>query len=154
LQSGVYTLALQATKAAVEYDPTNFEAYYLMAQAYANLGQYQQAQDCCQQAIAADILSLKPYYLLAKVAEEQNDLERAKSILKKIIYLDPQAIAAYLELGAIYARENDAVRAMKMRSSAFEMLKQLPRNMLIEHQHQLSVGELLVYLKKILAERP
>lgn len=153
LQSGIYTLALQASQQAANYDPTNFDAYYLMAQAYANLGQYQRAKDCCQQASEVDMLSLKPYYLLAKVAEEQSDLDLAKSILKKIIYLDPKAIAAYLELGAIYAKENDSARATKMRNSAFELLNQIPSNTTIEHQHHLSAGELLVYLKKVLPKK-
>lgn len=153
LQSGMYTLAVKASQQVTNYDPTNFDAYYVMAQAYANLGQYQAAKDCCQKAITLDTISLKPHYLLAKIAEEQSDLELAKSILKKIIYLDSKAIAAYLDLGAIYAKENDLVRATKMRRSAFELLKQLPSETTIEHQHHLSAGELLAHLRRLLPKQ-
>nr|WP_290222297.1 CheR family methyltransferase [Trichocoleus desertorum] len=150
VKEGAYVLALQATNQAIKHDPSSFEAYYLAAQAYANLGQYQKAQDCCQQAINLKASSVKPYYLLAKIAEEQGDIELAKSILRKIIYLDPKAIAAYLDLGSIYNQEGDFVRARKMRNTALDLLRQVSPHATIEYQEQLVASELILYIKKLL----
>ncbi|MBW4488876.1 MAG: tetratricopeptide repeat protein [Trichocoleus desertorum ATA4-8-CV12] len=150
VEEGAYMFALQATNQAIKHDPSSFDAYYLAAQAYANLGQYQKAQDCCQQAMNLKASSVKPYYLLAKIAEEQGDIELAKSILRKIIYLDPKAIAAYLDLGAIYNRESDIIRAKKMRNTALELLRQVSPHTTIEYQEQLTASELILYIKKLL----
>ncbi len=150
LKEGIYTLALQATSQAIRHDPNSFDAYYLAAQAHANLGQYQKAQDFCQQALSLEILSVKPYYLLAKVAEEQGNTELAKSLLRKIIYLDPKAIAAYLDLGAIHERENDLVRCRKMRNTALELLRQVSPHTTVEYQEQLAARDLILYIKKLL----
>ncbi|MBD2122799.1 protein-glutamate O-methyltransferase CheR [Trichocoleus sp. FACHB-262] len=150
LRDGLCVLALQAASQAIKYDSISFDAYYLMAQAHANLGQYQEAKNYCQRAISLDIYSIKPYYLLAKVSEEEGDIESAKSILKKIIYLDPKAIAAYLDLGAIYARENDIIRSAKMRSTALDLLKQISPDTTVEYQNHSAAGDLLLYVKKLL----
>lgn len=146
--NGAYASAIKDAERVINQQPDHFGAYYLMAQAFANLGECDQAIRCCQQALKVDYLSVKPYYLLAHIAEEQRDIEKAKNYFKKIIYLAPSSIAAYLELGSLYEREDDTNRAKKMRDAAFELLKELPPHVLVEHQGRMTAAELIFQLKK------
>lgn len=147
---GDYLKAIQAAGQAMQDQFYQFDAYYLMAQASANLGQYQQAEQFCHQAIASNSLALQPYYLLARIAEEQGKTEETKSLLKRIIYLSPSEITAYLELGSLYAKECDVVRAKKMRMTALELIQKLPPHAKVDTQQELRAGELLLCVRKLL----
>jgi len=119
-----------------------------MAQAYANLGEYDKAAHCCQQALEVDPFAVHPYYLLAQIAEAREDFSEAKNALKKVLYLSPSLIAAYLELAALYEKEDDTVRARRMRATALELLKTLPPHALIEPYRELTAGELVLYVQR------
>lgn len=125
---------------------TKFDAYYLLAQAWANLGRYEQAISYCKKAIEIDSLSILPYYLLLHIAQEQEDLVGAKLLSKRIIYLLPSSIPAYLELASIYEREEDHTRAAKMYGNALALLKSLPPTMAIEHLEGVTAQDLIVFL--------
>ena len=148
--NGVYASAIKEAEQVIKQHPNHFGAYYLIAEAFANLGECEKAIHWCQQALKLDSLSVTPYYLLARIAEEQGDIEKAKDIFKKIIYLFPSSIAAYLELGSLYAKEGDPTRASKMRSTAFELLKELPPHIPVEYPGEITAGELILHVKKLL----
>ena len=154
LRAGAYARAVekaaQFLNDAQRPVPPNlrFEAHYLMAQAHANLGAYEQAARGCEAALALDCFAVHPYYLLATIAEEQGDLAQAKNCLKRVLYLAPSSIAAYLELAALYEKERDAVRARKMRATALELLATLPPEVTIHPYPQVTAGELLGYVKR------
>lgn len=145
-----YLQAIHKAEQVIACHPQHFAAHYLLAQAYANLGEHNQAVHYCQQAIAIDSLAVPPYYLLAHIAEENQDLEKAKLLLKTIIYLSPSFVAAYLELAAIYEKEGNQERAKKMLATALELLNQLPSSAVVEQHSAVTVGELLEYVKKLL----
>lgn len=149
LESGNYTSAIQAAKQIVQHHQ-HFEASCLIAQAWANLGDYEQAIHWCHQAIKLNELSEKPYYILAHIAEEKADFEQTKTLFKKIIYLAPSSISAYLELSSIYEREGAHNRANKMLETALGLLKALPSNFVIESYDQMKAGELMLEVKKSL----
>ncbi len=149
-QKEAYPEAIQKAKQVIALQPANFGAYYLMAQAHANLGEYEKAKFATQQAIQINSLSADPYYLLAHIAEEQGDIEAAKMFFKRIIYLAPSSIFAYLELASLYEGEGDMPRANKMRRTAFELLKELPPDATLEQHSQLRASELLLYVQKML----
>lgn len=153
-QNGAYAIAIKEAEQVIKQHPDNFEAYYLIAQAFANLGECEQASHWCQQALKVDSLSVKPYYLLAHIAEEQGNVEQAKELFKKVIYLAPSFIPAYLELGSVYEREGDKTRARKMRNTALEILKGLPPHATLEHQGEMTAGELVLHVKKLLRTHP
>ncbi len=144
-----YTVAIQEAEQVIKQQPLHFDACYLLAQAWANLGKVEKAAFYCEQAIEIDSLSTSPYYLLAHIAEEKGNANSAKKLLKKIIYLAPASIHAYLELGDIYQREGDMSRAKKMRTTAWELLKQLPSHFLVEPSKN-TVSELMVQVHKLL----
>ena len=147
-----YGDAIKQAEQVIALHPHNFGAYYLLAEAYANLGDYNKATYYCQQAIELDSISVLPYYLLAHIAEEKGDFEKTKSFLKRIIYLAPTSISAYLELGLIYKKEGNSTRAIKMLATGIELLKKLPPSTPVEHQGEVTAGELLRYVQKMLKE--
>ncbi|MBW4681546.1 MAG: tetratricopeptide repeat protein [Microcoleus vaginatus WJT46-NPBG5] len=149
-QKEAYLEAIKKIQQVITLQPTQFAAHYLMAQAYANLGQYEKASIACHRAIQIDSLSAEPYYLLAHIAEEQGDIEEAKMFCKRIIYLAPSSIFAYLELASLYEREGDRHRATKMRTTALDLLKEIQPNAILEQHSQLKASELLQYVQKML----
>ncbi|HEY9294980.1 MAG TPA: tetratricopeptide repeat protein, partial [Phormidium sp.] len=149
-QEEAYAEAIGKAEQVIASHPQHFAAHYLLAQAYANLGEHNKAVYYCQKAIEIDSLAVPPYHLLAHIAEEKQDLEKAKLFLKTIIYLAPSFVSAYLELAAIYEKEGNTSRAKKMLTTALELLKQLPSSAMVEQQSTVTVGELLEYVKKLL----
>lgn len=143
-----YAEAVKKAEQVIELNPDNFEAYYLLAQIYANLGQYPQAIHHCQQASKVDAMSAFPDYLLAHIAEEQGDLEAAKSFLRRVIYLCPSFTSAYLQLGNIYDREGNIKRAKKMYAASCEILKSLPPNAPLEQNGKMTAGEMLAQVRE------
>ncbi len=144
---------VQIPKPKIEELPTpnsELENYFLKAQEYADTGQYDKAAAECKKAIDFDKTAVKPYFLLSHIYEMKGNNEEAKDLLKRIIYLAPDFIAAYLELGSLYERENDAERARKMRTTALELLKALKPETAIEPYKEVTAGELLEYVKKML----
>ncbi|MCL1472801.1 CheR family methyltransferase [Argonema antarcticum] len=147
-----YVDAIKQAEQLILLQPSNFGAYYLLAQAYANLGEHNKAAYYGSLALELDSFSVLPCYLLAHIAEEKGDIEKAKFYLKRIIYLAPSSISAYLELGFLYKREGNATRAGKMLAAAVELLKDLAPSATIEQQGEVTAGELLIYVDKILKE--
>lgn len=124
----------------------NYNSLCLIAQAYANSGDYERAVSACRRAININADSADPYLLLAHVAEARGDDEEAKDLFKKAIYLDPAFIAAYCELGGLYEKENDIPRARKARTTAIEFLKSLPSQAPVK-PYDITAGELLKYVE-------
>ncbi|WP_051482551.1 CheR family methyltransferase [Synechocystis sp. PCC 7509] len=146
---GDYPLAIQEAEQIIKQHPVDFDAYYLLAQAWANLGEIEKAAFYCERAIEINSLSTFPYYLLAHIAEEKGDASKAKKLLRKIIYITPTSVDAYLEMGDIYQREGDMNKAKKMRTTAFELLNQLPGHFLVEPSKN-TVSELTAQVNKLL----
>lgn len=143
-----YAEAIDKAKQAIDLQDRNFEADYLLAQIYANLGKYSQAIEHCKRASKADAMSVFPNYLQAHIAEEQGDLETAKTFLKKTIYLSPSFVSAYLELGNIYNKEGKVNIAIKMYKTSCDFLQKLPPNTSIELQGEMTASQLLMDVKK------
>jgi chemotaxis protein methyltransferase CheR len=148
-----YANAAQELERLIQHQPHHSTAYNLLAQCYAYLGNISRATSCCDRAITLDANSLTPYYILARFAEAKGEIEEAKNLLKKAIYLDPSSISAYLKLGSIYDKEGDLSRAIKMKRNAWELLKQLPPSMAIEHSGKVTVSALLLQLKTFLEQQ-
>ncbi|MEG5061554.1 CheR family methyltransferase [Microcoleus sp. A2-C5] len=147
-----YTEAIDKAKQALSLQFQTFDADYLLAQIYANLGKYSQAIEHCKRASKVDSMSVFPYCLQAHIAEEQGDLETAKIILRKIIYLCPSFVSAYLELGNIYSQEGKLNIAIKMYNSSCEILKKLPPNTPIEQQGKMTASQVLMDVQKKLVK--
>jgi chemotaxis protein methyltransferase CheR len=145
-----YAQALKKTEQLLNSHPRHFDAYSLCAQLHANLGEYDKAVQYCQQAIQINSLAAEPHYLLAHIAQEQGNIEAAKQLFKRAIYLNSAYILAYLHLGFIYETEGDETRAERMRITALKILQTLPPKSSVDQQTNLTAGELIVQVKKLL----
>jgi chemotaxis protein methyltransferase CheR len=143
-----YADAIEKAQQAIDQQIQNFDAYYLIAEIHANLGNYSQAIEYCKRASKIDSVSILPYYLQAHIAEEQGELEIAKVLLKRTIYLCPSFVSAYLELGNIYHKEGKIKRAIKMYNSSCEILQKLPPNTPIEQHGKMTASQVLMNVKK------
>lgn len=148
--NGAYLKAIDAAGRATDLQPRYFDAYYLLARSHANLGDYNRAIYYCQQALQIDAIAVSPYYLLAHIAEEQGNIDKAKTLFKRIIYLEPNSIFAYLELGSIYDKEGDRNRAVKMRTTALELLQELPPDRTLDPDNRLTATDLIQQVRKML----
>lgn len=142
-QKKSYDRAINKLNTLLKESPKDFCAHHLLAQIYANLGQYAEAKQACQEALTIQEFAVDPYYILAKIAEEEEDLEQAKQLYKRIIYLDAKAFIAYLELSHIYRVQNDSPRQEKMKHSAIQLLQKLPKEQKIPELNNLTVAEVL-----------
>ncbi|MBW4423298.1 MAG: hypothetical protein KME50_02240 [Nostoc desertorum CM1-VF14] len=142
-----YADVIQITQQLIALAPQQFQAYCLMAEAYANFGDYSQANQACQQALQISPLAIEPYHLLAQIAEEQGDHNSAKLFLKRIIYLAPSSVTAHLELGSIYEREGNEKQAQKIWRSLLEILQNLPQQAIDSHSQQ-TTAELKAHVLK------
>jgi chemotaxis protein methyltransferase CheR len=152
LKNKDYIEAINKAQQALSLESQTFEADYLLAQIYANLGKYSQAIEHCKRASKADAMSVFPYYLKAQIAEEQGDLERAKFFLRKAIYVDPYFVSAYLELANLYHKEGKLNIAIKMYNSSCDILKKLPPNTPIGQEGKMTAGEVLMDVKNKLVK--
>jgi len=143
-----YADVIQIAEQLIALAPQHFQAYCLMAEAYANFGDYSQANQACQQALQINPLAIEPYHLLAQIAEEQGDHDSAKSFLKRIIYLAPSSVNAHLELGSIYEREGNEKQAQKIWRSLLEILQNLPQEQAIDFHNQQNTAELKAHVLK------
>ncbi|MBE8989930.1 CheR family methyltransferase [Nostoc sp. LEGE 12450] len=142
-----YADVIQIAQQLIALAPQGFQAYCLMAEAYANFGDYSQANQACQQALQINPLAIEPYHLLAQIAEEQGDRDSAKLFLKRIIYLAPNSVTAHLELGSIYEREGNEKQAQKTWRSLLEILQNLPQQAIDSHNQQ-TTAELKAHVLK------
>ncbi|MEG4205688.1 CheR family methyltransferase [Microcoleus sp. Pol7_A1] len=152
LKNKNYTEAIYKAKQALSIQSHTFDADYLLAIIYANLGKYSQALEHCKLASKADAMSVFPYYLQAHIAEEQGDLETAKIFLRKTIYLGPYFVSAYLEMGNIYNKEGKLNIAIKMYNSSCDLLQKLPPNTPIEPEGKMTASQVLMDVKKKLVK--
>ncbi|AFZ43211.1 MCP methyltransferase, CheR-type [Halothece sp. PCC 7418] len=138
-----YDEAIHQLQTLLKDDSRNFSAHHLLAQIYANVGQYAEAKQCCQEALTIQEFAIAPYYILAKIAEEEDDLEQAKQLYKRIIYLDQNSFTAYLELSHIYHLQGDQTRREKMKASAIKLLQRSPKEQKIPELNNITVAEVL-----------
>jgi chemotaxis protein methyltransferase CheR len=150
LEHANYVGAIEKARIIIKESPDNFEAHFLIAQVYSNKGEYDHAFRSCKKAMDIEPTSPHPYFLLAQIVEATGCNDEAKDLLKKAIYLKADFVAPYLELGKLYAKEEDTKRATKMFSSAMDLLKALPPETSIAPYRDITAGELLLHIMKML----
>ena len=123
----------------------NDEVLLKEARAYADRGEYEQAEQVCRKILSAAPLATAPYFLLAQLAQLRGDFEQAIKSLNNALYLDPLFVAAHLELAALYERGGDIQRAQILRHSALGIVCTMPNDKMIE-QYERTAGELAQWL--------
>lgn len=109
--------------ALVDERPAQAAAYALLGQAYANLGQWQEAEHWCLQAVRIDNLHMDAYYTLALVVQHQGELGRAIDALKKVIYIDRNNVLGHFGLADLYHSTGQLPQAFKSLDNARHLLE-------------------------------
>lgn len=130
--------------------PENSDVYVLMAQAFADMGDYDNADHMCRMAMELQPDAPLPPFLQAQAMEARGRHQEAKRLLKRAIYLAPDFVPAVLELGKLYARENDDKRARTMFMAALELLKDGPVDRPLPPFKGISAGDLILHIEGLL----
>ncbi len=148
LAAAQYDKVIEQGKTITEEQDNHHLIYHLMAQAYANQNNLEQAELYCKKVLDIDSIFVPTLYLSAQIAEAKDDLKKTKEILKRIIYLEPSSIMAYLELAAVYTKEHDFTRASKMYQTIYDILKDFPLDKTFDYQGIITVRELINYVER------
>jgi chemotaxis protein methyltransferase CheR len=102
LNEGQVEAAITMLAQQVAITPDVAALYALLCQAYANIGNWEEARRWGQKALKLDNLLSEVYYTLALVYEHQQQPEAAIAMLKKVIYLDWEAPLPHFQLAMLY----------------------------------------------------
>ena len=120
-------------------------ALFKKAQAYADRGEFDLAEQLCHQALSVNSLATAPYFLLAQLSQIKGDFQQAMALLNKVLYLDHYFVAAQLELAALYKRTDDMPRARALRSAALAIVRAMPADERVD-KCEATAGELVKWL--------
>lgn len=126
----------------MEQKPHDEAACTLLAQAYANLGQWEEAGRWCHRAIEHDNLALEAYYILALVLQHQGALEEAIGAMKKVVYIDRKYVLGHFSLADLYKRSDQLPRALKSLSNALRLLDDYAAEELLPGSGGVTAGRL------------
>jgi chemotaxis protein methyltransferase CheR len=122
--------------------PGNSAVATLLGQAYANLGNWQEAENWCRQAIERNKLVLDAYYTLALVLQHQGKLNLAIENMKKVIYIDHNYILGHYGLATLYYENNKLPLAHKSLENALRLLLDKPEDGTIPGSQGITNGRL------------
>ncbi len=103
--------------------PSYGKAATLLAQSFANQGNFAAALEWSEKAIASDRLNPQPYYLQATIFQEQGDAASAISSLKRALYLDHEFVLAHFSLANLTLRLGKIKEAAKHLENAASLLR-------------------------------
>jgi tetratricopeptide (TPR) repeat protein len=118
--------AINSYRAAIQQDPTYFEACYNLASANAEAGDLPGAITAYESALAIRPDSLDAHYNLALVLKQNNDFTRSVSEFEKLLEKYPNDSRSHLALGNLYAQQlHDPAKA---RQHYLKVLETDPHN--------------------------
>lgn len=94
------------------------ELWQIRAKAQANLGQAEQALQCCERSLQLDPVNKHTYLIQGLILAELDRLAEAEASLRKTLYLDRSFLEAHYELGMLRVRAKDIPGALKSLGNA------------------------------------
>lgn len=93
---------IEVASKILEINPSQPQAFLLLAYAHADSGDMQAATEECHRALAIDPLLAAARYVLGIIFQGEGDSLRAISEFKKTIYIDPAFVLAHFSLANLY----------------------------------------------------
>lgn len=152
LQGGQAAQAIKILLVLVSENKKFVPAYYLLARAYADMGQVLKARAWGQQAIKYDSLNPKAYYILALIDENDGRFEHALENFKKMIYIDTNNPLPYFHLAALYQKAGQVELAQRSLNSCIRILQMLPGDKVLPESGE-RVDWLLQMAQKMMTEK-
>ena len=147
LAKNEYDNVIKEAQRLIQQHQKSKESYYLIARAYADRDNLEQARKNCDRSLEIDSMDVKALLLSAQIAARQHNYRQAKELLKKIIYLKPKSLEAYLDLAEIYSEEKDLKRSQKMYKIAYDILQELPQDVKINYRGKTNFKQLVTFIK-------
>lgn len=107
----------------VEAGSKDTAVYALLGEAYANLGDWAEAERWCRRAIQEDKLALDAYYVLALVLQHQGRLDEAIEMMRKVVYIDRFSVLGHFGLAELYHSNGQLPQALKSLDNARRLLE-------------------------------
>jgi chemotaxis protein methyltransferase CheR len=126
----------------VESRPRDALVCTLLGQAYANLGEWHDAERWCRRAVQLDSLALDAYYPLALVLQHQEKIEQAIETMKKVVYIDRHHVLGHYGLANLYRSSDQLPQALKSLDNARRLLEGRARDDLVAGSGGITVGSL------------
>jgi chemotaxis protein methyltransferase CheR len=114
----------------------------LLGQAFANLGDFREAEGWCRRAIGLDRLVLGAYYTLALVLQHQGDLARAIESMKKVVYINHRHVLGHFGLAELYHGRGQQALALKSLDNAYRLLEGVGGGEIVAGSGGITVGRL------------
>jgi chemotaxis protein methyltransferase CheR len=134
--------ACQVLSKLVVNRPGDANVSALLGKAYANLGNWAEAERYCQRAIERDKLSLEAYYTLSLVFQHEGQLPQAIEMMKKVVYLDRNYVLGHYGLANLHFENNQFPQAQKSLDNALRLLQGKPDDQMVAGSHDITVGRL------------
>ena len=110
-----YSLAINAYKRALEFDPDCAAVYHSLGFAYYKEGEFDRAQEALQKAIELNPQNANYHYVLGQLLEDWTELdgawEKAIQEFTRATELDPSYIEAWYNRGLLYEKLEDIEKA-------------------------------------------
>lgn len=125
----------------------------LLARAYANQGQFENALRWCDAALAAEVLNPGYYYLRATILQEQEQVDEAAKTLRKVLFIDPDFVLAYFALGNLSRQQGKLPEARKHFENVRRLLQAYTPDDVLPESDGITAGRLRDIVAAMLPSR-
>lgn len=147
-RAGLYEKAARmamGTPAGVE----KAEALALAARAYANVGRFDPARDCCEAAVELDRLNAPNHYLMSIILEQLGDGEGAVRSLRNALYVDHDFLLAWFALGNLCRQRGELREAEQSFANALRLLQRRDPHEVLPEAEGMTAGRLMQLISDI-----
>jgi tetratricopeptide (TPR) repeat protein len=120
--------------------PNHAPACALLGTAYADLGNWLEAERWCQLAISLDRLCLDGYYTMALVFQHQGGHDKAIEMMKKVVYIDRNDLLGHFSLANLYFSRGQVTLALKYIENAHRLVETRQPGDLVPRTGDITVG--------------
>ncbi len=125
------------------------EALALAARAFADIGLFGPARECCEAALALDRLNAPNHYLLSIILEQLGDAEGAAGALRKALYIDHDFLLAWFALGNLCRQRGEQREAEQSFANALRLLQQRDPHEVLPEAEGMTAGRLMQLIRDI-----
>lgn len=127
----------------LEKHPTDALACAQLGKAFADLGNWLEAERWCHLALNLNPLNLDGYYILALVYQHQGNAGRAIEMMKKVIYINRADALGHFSLANLYHNAGQVAMALKFLDNAYRILEKMPPDDLVPRSGEIPVARLM-----------
>lgn len=151
------TEALEKYAKAIEYNPTNSEFYFALAEMNEKIKNYSEAIKYYKSAIELEPKFSHYYLRLANAYYELDNILDAKKCYNEAILIQPDSLMAHASLGLLYAKQDDPENAISCFLKALEIEPlnvDIRYNLALAYEHSMKPDKAIIEYNKVLEIDP